>query len=117
MSSRAAPLSDNLSRKPLCLRAEAATIASANTYHFDWSHEDFEIAGKPMRVKVAHIRLCWSRMAFRRIYPRETQEMVFDAHACGFAYFGGVPLRGIYDNMKTAVTTVFAGVGCHNSWP
>ena len=38
-------------------------------------------------------------------YPRETQEMVFDAHARGFAFFGGVPLRGIYDNMKTAVTT------------
>jgi hypothetical protein len=55
------------------------------------------------------MRLCWSRMAFRRIYPRETQEMVFDAHACGFAYFGGVPLRGIYDYMKTPVTTVFAG--------
>jgi transposase len=33
--------------------------------------------------------------------------MVFDAHARGFAFFGGVPLRGIYDNMKTAVTTVF----------
>ena len=35
--------------------------------------------------------------------------MVFDAHARGFAFFGGVPLRGIYDNMKTAVTTVFVG--------
>ena len=43
----------------------------------------------------------------RREYPRETQEMLFDAHARGFAFFGGVPLRGIYDNMKTAVTTVF----------
>lgn len=35
--------------------------------------------------------------------------MVFDAHALGFEFFGGVPLRGIYDNMKTAVTAVFAG--------
>ena len=26
-------------------------------YQFDWSHEDVEIAGKPMRVKVAHMRL------------------------------------------------------------
>ena len=24
-------------------------------YQFDWSHEDVEIAGKPMRVKVAHM--------------------------------------------------------------
>ena len=78
-------------------------------YQFDWSHEDIEIAGKPMRVKVAHMRLCASRAVFVRAYPRETQEMVFDAHARGFAFFGGVPLRGIYDNMKTAVTTVFTG--------
>ena len=55
------------------------------------------------------MRLCHSRMLFVRAYPRETQEMVFDAHARGFAFFGGVPLRGIYDNMKTAVTTVFVG--------
>ena len=78
-------------------------------YQFDWSHEDVEIAGKPMRVKVAQMRLCASRAVYVRAYPRETQEMVFDAHARGFAFFGGVPLRGIYDNMKTAVTTVFAG--------
>jgi len=78
-------------------------------YQFDWSHEDVEIAGKPMRVKVAHMRLCASRAVYVRAYPRETQEMVFDAHARGFAFFGGVPLRGIYDNMKTAVTTVFIG--------
>ena len=35
--------------------------------------------------------------------------MLFDAHARGFAFFGGVPKRGIYDNMKTAVTSVFTG--------
>jgi len=78
-------------------------------YQFDWSHEDVEIAGLPVRVKVAHMRLCASRAVYVRAYPRETQEMVFDAHARGFAFFGGVPLRGIYDNMKTAVTTVFVG--------
>jgi transposase len=78
-------------------------------YQFDWSHEDVEIAGKPMRVKVAHMRLCASRAVYVRAYPRETQEMVFDAHARAFVFFGGVPLRGIYDNMKTAVTTVFTG--------
>ena len=60
-------------------------------------------------MKVAHMRLCWSRAPFVRAYPRETQEMVFDAHSRAFAFFGGVPTRGIYDNMKTAVTTVFTG--------
>ena len=80
-------------------------------YQFDWSHEDVEIAGKPMRVKVAHVRLCASRVIYVRAYPRETQEMLFDAHARAFAFFGGVPTRGIYDNMKTAVDQVKKGKG------
>lgn len=35
--------------------------------------------------------------------------MLIDAHNHAFSYFGGVPQRGIYDNMKTAVTTIKAG--------
>jgi hypothetical protein len=46
---------------------------------------------------------------FARAYPRETQEMVFDAHDRAFAFFKGTCTRGIYDNMKTAVETIFAG--------
>jgi len=60
-------------------------------------------------VKVAHVRLCHSRMLYVRAYPRETQEMVFDAHDRAFALFKGTCGRGIYDNMKTAVETVFVG--------
>ena len=33
------------------------TFHPGEAYQFDWSHEDVEIAGKPMRVKVAHARL------------------------------------------------------------
>ena len=45
-------------------------------------------------------------MLFVRAYPRETQEMVFDAHDRAFALFKGACQRGIYDNMKTAVVTL-----------
>jgi hypothetical protein len=48
-------------------------------------------------------------MMFVRAYPRESQEMVFDAHDRAFAFFKGACERGIYDNMKTAVDTVFVG--------
>jgi hypothetical protein len=48
-------------------------------------------------------------MLFVRVYPRETQEMVFDAHDRAFALFKGACGRGIYDNMKTAVETIFVG--------
>jgi transposase len=67
------------------------------------------IAGATVTVKVAQVRLCHSRMLFVRAYPRETQEMVFDAHERAFAFFKGACARGLYDNMKTAVETVFVG--------
>jgi transposase len=78
-------------------------------YQFDWSHEIVVLDGVTTTVKVAHVRLCQSRMPFVRAYPRETQEMVFDAHDKAFAFFGGACARGIYDNMKTAVDTIFVG--------
>src|SRR5690606_1666139 len=71
-------------------------------YQFDWSHEIVLVDGVATTVKVAHVRLCHSRMPFVRAYPRETQEMVFDAHDEASAFFGGACARGIYDNMKTA---------------
>jgi transposase len=78
-------------------------------YQFDWSHEIVLINGVTTTVKVAHVRLCHSRMLFVRAYPRESQEMVFDAHDRAFAFFRGACTRGIYDNMKTAVETIFVG--------
>jgi transposase len=56
------------------------------------------IDGVTTTVKVAHVRLCHSRMLFVRAYPRETQEMVFDAHDKAFAFFGGACTRGICDS-------------------
>ena len=63
----------------------------------------------PVTAKVAHIRLCKSRYFLVVAYPRETQEMVFDAHIRAFNFFGGVCRRGIYDNMKTAVNKILGG--------
>jgi transposase len=85
------------------------SFAPGEAYQFDWSHEIVLINGTTVIVKVAHVRLCHSRMLFVRAYPRETQEMVFDAHNRAFAFFRGTCTRGIYDNMKTAVETVFIG--------
>jgi transposase len=48
-------------------------------------------------------------MPFVRVYFRETQELVFDAHDKAFRFYGGVCRRGIYDNMKTAVEAIFVG--------
>ncbi len=85
------------------------TFAPGEAYQFDWSHEVVLINGTTVKIKVAHLRLCHSRMLFARAYPRESQEMVFDAHDRGFAFFKGACRRGIYDNMRTAVETILVG--------
>ena len=85
------------------------SFAPGEAYQFDWSHEVVLIGGTTVTVKVAHVRLCHSRMLFVRAYPRETQEMVFDAHDRAFAFFRGACTRGIYDNMKTAVDAILVG--------
>ena len=76
---------------------------------FDWSQEQVELGGTMQTIKVAHFRLAYSRQMFVVAYPRETQEMVLDAHNRAFAFFGGVPARLIYDNLKTVVDAVFTG--------
>ncbi len=85
------------------------SFAPGEAYQFDWSHEIVLINGTTVTVKVAHIRLCHSRMLFVRADPRETQEMVFDAHNRAFAFFKGTCTRGIRQQMKTAVEAVFIG--------
>jgi transposase len=85
------------------------SFAPGEAYQFDWSHEIVIVNGATVAIKLAHVRLCHSRMMFVRAYMRETQEMVFDAHIKAFSFFKGTCGRGIYDNMKTAVDTIRVG--------
>ena len=78
------------------------SFSPGEAYQFDWSHEIVVMSGVTTTLKVAHVRLCHSRMMFVRAYPRETQEMVFDAHDRASAFYGGVCRRGIYDNLWTS---------------
>lgn len=84
-------------------------FAPAEACQFDWSQEQVEISGTVQTIKVAHFRLSYSRQMFIVAYPRETQEMVLDAHNRAFTFFGGVPTRMIYDNLKTVVDAIFVG--------
>ena len=46
------------------------SFAPGEAYQFDWSHEIVVMSGVTVTVKVAHVRLCHSRMMFCRAYPR-----------------------------------------------
>jgi transposase len=80
-----------------------------DAFQFDWSCEYVFVGGLRRRLEVAHTKLASSRAFWLTAYPSQSHEMLFDAHARAFAAFGGVPRRGIYDNMKTAVDKV--GIG------
>ena len=78
-------------------------------FQFDWSTEYAFVGGLRRRLDLAHTKLCASRAFWLTAYPTQSHEMLFDAHARAFAAFGGIPTRGIYDNMKTAVDKVGRG--------
>jgi transposase len=78
-------------------------------FQFDWSYEKVELGGVVVTVKVAHFRLCYSRMPLCVAYARESLEMVLDAHVRAFEFFGGSCRKGIYDNLKTVVSKVLMG--------
>lgn len=78
-------------------------------FQFDWSENWAVIGGERIKLQVAHIKLSHSRAFLLRAYLLQSHEMLFDAHWHGFRVFGGVPARGIYDNMKTAVDKVLTG--------
>ena len=84
-------------------------FAPGEAFQFDWSEDYAVIGGERTKLQVAQFKLCHSRAFVLRAYPLQTHEMLFDAHNHAFAVFGGVPQRGIYDNMKTAVDHVRPG--------
>ena len=87
------------------------TFALGEAFQFDWSEEGLLIGGIYRRMQVSHLKLCASRAFWLVAYPSQGHEMLFDAHTRSFSALGGVPRRGIYDNMKTAVDKVNKGKG------
>ena len=77
------------------------TFLPGEAFQFDWSEDWAIIAGERTKLQVAQFKLSYSRAFFLRAYPQQTHEMLFDAHNHAFRVLGGVPRRGIYDNLWT----------------
>jgi transposase len=84
-------------------------FAPGEAFQFDWSEDWAIIDGVRTKLQVAHFKLSHSRAFLVRAYLLQTHEMLFDAHNHAFRVLGGVPRRGIYDNMRTAVDKVGRG--------
>jgi len=69
----------------------------------DWGHfGTFEVgrAKRPLHAFV--MTLCWSRMTWLRFFHDMERASFLRGHIDGFAFFGGVPLQLVYDNLKSA---------------
>lgn len=84
-------------------------FAPGEAFQFDWSEDWARVGPRQMKLQVAHFKFCHSRAFMLRAYPLQTHEMLFDAHNHCLRALGGIPRRGIYDNMKTAVDKVGLG--------
>lgn len=80
-----------------------------DAFQFDWSEDWAEVGGKRVKLQAAHTKLAHSRAFVVRAYRLQTHEMLFDALTEAFRVLGGVPRRGIFDNMRTAVDRVGTG--------
>jgi transposase len=64
------------------------------------------IGGVRQKIHFFCLDLPQSDACFVKAYPRETTEAFLDGHVTSFAFFGGVPLSILYDNLKIAVAKI-----------
>lgn len=70
---------------------------------FDWGDAYAYIDKVKTRVSIFCAALPYSYGIFAAVFPDKTSSSFFTGHVMAFEYFGGVPLRCIYDNLKSAV--------------
>lgn len=75
----------------------------------DWGEAAVEMDGASTVVQLFIMRLNYARVRFVMAFPFGKQEAFFAGHMEAFAFFGGVPQRITYDNLKTAVFKILEG--------
>jgi len=75
----------------------------------DWGEAVVELAGERVVVQLFILRLNYSHARFVMAFPFQKQEAFFEGHIQAFHFFGAVPKRITYDNLKTAVFRILGG--------
>jgi transposase len=75
----------------------------------DWGEATVELAGQQVVVQLFIMRLNYSHARFVMAFPFQKQEAFFEGHIQAFHFFGAVPKRITYDNLKTAVLRILEG--------
>ena len=72
----------------------------------DWGHfGSMEIGGAKRRIVAFVMVLSYSRAIFLRFFHDEKMASFLRGHQEAFDFFGGVPRKLLYDNLKSAVVT------------
>lgn len=75
----------------------------------DWGEAEVILAGEQVTVQLFVLRLCYSRKIFVMAFPSQKQECFLAGHVAAFDFFGGLPHRLTYDNLKAAVKKILLG--------
>ena len=75
----------------------------------DFGEAEVILAGVRQTVQFFGMKLTYSRLPFVVAFPHQRQEAFFEGHRLAFEFFGGVPQRLTYDNLKPAVKRVLEG--------
>lgn len=75
----------------------------------DWGEAWIVENGRRRKVQLFCMKWCYSKRVFVRAYDRANMESFLDGHVRAFEFFGGVPKRIAYDNLKSAVIQVGKG--------
>lgn len=85
------------------------TYAPGDLCEIDFFEVLVDLAGSRRKVWMFLMRLMFSGRDFAWLYDRQDQVSFLDGHVRAFEHFGGVPARGILDNLKPAVARMLAG--------
>jgi transposase len=77
----------------------------------DFGEAEIHLDGQPTKVALFVMTLPFSDAIFVSAFPRECTEAFLEGHVRAFAFFGGVPRRISYDNLKIAVARITGGRG------
>src|SRR4051812_16432373 len=75
----------------------------------DFGEAEITLDGRPTKVALFVMTLPYSDATFVHAFPRECTEAFLEGHVRAFAFFGGVPRRISYDNLKIAVAEITGG--------
>ncbi len=75
----------------------------------DWGEAQVEINGVRQTAQMFVMRLNYSKARFVAAFPFQKQEAFFEGHIRAFHFFGGIPRRITYDNLKVAVFRILEG--------